>query len=64
VSSDPAQYQQYEAGEGTVTVTAATADRITGTFSLSATAKYPSSTGAPVRASGSFEATPAAGCSR
>ncbi len=60
--AQPAEWQQYRATEGTVTITAADAKRVTGSYEFSASPRYPKNTGAPVSVKGTFDAPPAAGC--
>lgn len=56
--------KQFEAQSGTVAFESVSAEKVTGTFEVSATPSYPSTGGAPVNARGRFEATPAPACDR
>lgn len=58
----PSEWQQYNATSGTLTLTAADAKHVAGSYEFTASPSYPSTTGAPVSVKGTFDAPPAANC--
>lgn len=60
--TQPSEWQQYKAMSGTITITAADAKHVAGSYDFSAAPSYPKTTGDAVMIKGTFDAPPSASC--